>query len=470
MAQIDAVSINKQMEQGRRKRKFASQEKKHRELKKGEFWKKIPAYVNVPEEKFNNHHWQLRNSITSVKKLLSTVRDLIDEDFLKDAQEGFSQAPMAVRVTPYVLSLIDWENPYDDPLRRQYIPVLSRLKKDHPELHLDTLNERGDSPVLGLTHRYPDKVLLLALDHCPVYCRYCTRSYAVGFNTENVEKMKLGQSEERLKKIFDYLEKHPAVEDVVISGGDASMLKPGRLKWIGETLLQIPHIRRIRYATKGPAIIPQKILSDHEWYDALKAVNEMGRRLHKEVCVHTHFSHPNEITDISRRAMGRFMEDGIAVRNQAVLQRGVNDSRETMALLTKRLSFINVQPYYVYMHDLVRGVEDLRTTLDSGIRIEKWVRGITAGFNTPTFVVDAPGGGGKRSIHSYEHYDRETGISIYTAPGIKPGKYFFYYDPIDSLSPEVQKAWHSKEGREEMKQAALEKARHGRHVDMPGSN
>ena len=436
---------------------------RHRELLGGEFWKKVPAYANVSKEQFFDHKWQMKNSVTSVPKLLDTLRDIISEDFQKDIEGGFAKAPMAVRVSPYALSLMDWDNPYRDPMRRQFVPLASQLYRDHPELHLDTLSEQEDSPVPGLTHRYPDKALFLALDICPVYCRYCTRSYAVGFDTDDIEKVKYSQDEKRYEQVFDYIRNHPAVEDVVISGGDAYMLRPARLKLIGESLLKIPHVQRMRFATKGPAIMPMKILTDDEWSFALRDVVEMGRKMHKEVCVHTHFSHPNEVTEISREAMNRFFEDGITVRNQAVLQRGVNDSGDTMKLLSRRLGYMNVRPYYVYMHDLVRGVEDLRTTLQAGIDIEKFVRGSTAGYNTPTFVVDAPGGGGKRAIHSYEHYNRETGISTYTAPSVKPGKVFMYFDPIDTLSPGIQAAWFDPKQREEMKRAAIAEAKTATH-------
>lgn len=431
----------------------------HRNLLGGEFWKKIPAYSNVPEEMFLDHKWQMKHSITSVKSLLDTLSDLVSTEFYEDVKEGFAKSPMAVRISPYVMSLIDWEKPMTDPLRLQFLPLRSALMEDHPELHLDTLGEQNDSPVYGLTHRYQDKALFLALDICPVYCRYCTRSYAVGFDTEGVEKIKLAQDEKRYQKVFEYIRTQPQLEDIVVSGGDAYMLRPNRLKLIGDTLLDIPHVRRIRFATKGPAIMPMKILTDNEWFEAVRDVVHKGRKMRKEVVIHTHFSHPNEITEISERALGRCMEEGITVRNQAVFQRGVNNTPETMKLLTKRLSHINVQPYYVYMHDLVSGVEDLRTTLQNGLDVEKWVRGTTAGFNTPTFVTDAPGGGGKRGVHSYEYYDRETGISIYTAPSVKEDRYFFYFDPFDTLSEDIRKAWKNEKQRTEMKAEILKLAK-----------
>src|SRR4029079_4596328 len=169
----------------------------------------------------------------------------------------------------------------------------------------------------------------------------------------------------------------------VVSGGDAYQLRAEQITEIGEALLAIPHVRRFRYATKGPAVMPQKILTDEEWTGALTAIVEKGRRLHKEVVLHTHFNHPNEITGITQAAMLKLFERGITVRNQSVLTRGVTDRPETMKLLVKRLGHLHVHPYYVYVHDLVKGAEDLRTTVATGLMVEKHVRGSTAGFNTP---------------------------------------------------------------------------------------
>ncbi len=417
------------------------------------FWQAIPAWKDVDEATFLDHRWQDRHAVTSPRKLLDTVRDLVTDDFFRDAEEGFRHAPMAVRVTPYVLALIDWEHADTDPLRRQFIPLRSEQLADHPMLRFDSLAEREDSPVRGLTHRYPDKVLFLALDTCPVYCRFCTRSYAVGLDTEEVEKFHVRPHHERWDRVFAYIEAHPEVEDVVISGGDAYRLKPAQIRQIGERLLAIPHIRRFRYATKGLAILPMKMLTDDAWVDALTDIVERGRRQGVEVALHTHFNHPNEITAITARAAQRLFERGVRVRNQCVFQRNVNDTYEVQAELTRKLSWMGVQPYYVFMHDLVRGTEDLRTPLHTGLRVEKRVRGITAGFNTPAFVVDAPGGGGKRLVHSFEHYDRETGISVFVAPSVKPG-FFFYFDPLHSLSESARRDWQDPQRRDEMIAAA----------------
>jgi lysine 2,3-aminomutase len=428
---------------------------RHLALKSGPFWRKVPAYAEISEETFLDHSWQSKNSITRVEKLLDSLKGVVSEEFVKDAAVGFQRAPMSVRVTPYIMALIDWENPYTDPLRTQFIPLGTRLLPDHPKLGLDSLHEQADAPVPGLTHRYADKALFLPLNTCPVYCRFCTRSYAVGVDTEEVEKVELRVSLERWQRAFRYIASRPELEDIVVSGGDAYNLRSTQITEIGETLLAMPNIRRLRLATKGPAVLPQKILTDHPWTDALTRLVEKGRRMHKEVALHTHVNHPEEITSITQQAMDLLYERGITVRNQSVLQRGVNDSSEVMSLLVKRLGHINVHPYYVYMHDLVKGVEDLRTSLEAALVIEKHVRGVTAGFNTPTFVVDAPGGGGKRDVHSFEHYDRETGISVFTSPSVHADAYYFYFDPLHLLSPEVQTRWKSPLEQDAMMTAAL---------------
>jgi lysine 2,3-aminomutase len=432
----------------------------HRTLREGEFWQRIPAYRGVDEATFLDHRWQMKASITKVPKLLEALEGLVSRSFIEDAAEGFRLAPMAVRVSPYLLSLVDWTNPYEDPLRRQFIPLGSTRLPDHPKLRFDSLDEQADSPVPGLTHRYPDKALFLALDTCPVYCRFCTRSYAVGPEVEQdeLEKLSLKANRGRWEEVFTYVASRPELEDIVISGGDSFNLRADQVQEIGTRLLDIPSVRRMRFATKGPAVMPQKILSDDEWFGALVDVVKRGRSMAKDVVVHTHFNHPNEITAITKRAMDRLFSEGVTVRNQTVLQRGVNDDVRTMQLLVKRLAYVNVQPYYVYVHDMVKGVEELRTTVESAITLEKNVRGVTAGFNTPVFVVDAPGGGGKRDAHSFEHYDRTTGVSVFTAPSVKTARYFLYFDPIHLLPDAGQVRWKDPAEHNKIVQEALDRA------------
>ncbi len=430
----------------------------YKNLRQGEFWRHVPAYSEVDEATFLDHLWQQKNAIKTPAELLETIKDLASPEFIKDAEAGFHRAPMAVRVSPYALSLINWNDPYNDPIRRQFIPVASTLLPDHPRLTLDSLHEQDDSPVPGLVHRYVDKALFLPLNTCPVYCRFCTRSYAIGPDTDVVDKASLAKTPKQWEDAFKYISERPELEDIVISGGDTYQLPPKNIELIGNALLDIPHVRRLRFATQGPAMIPMKIITHKEWLDALTAVVERGRKLGKEVVLHTHYNAPEEITWISERAMNMLFERGIFVRNQSVLIRGVNDTPERMQLLVKRLGHVNVHPYYVYMHDMVKGVEELRTTVQTAIDVEKFVRGSTAGFNCPTFVCDAPGGGGKRDVHSFEYYDREAGIAVYAAPSVKPGKAFVYFDPIDKLAPEMQARWAVKDIQEQMIHEALRKA------------
>ena len=432
---------------------------RHRELLEGEFWQRIPLWKDVDTETFLDYKWQGRNSITRYGKLLDAIADIAPRDFVKDAAEGFRAAPMSVRVTPYLVSLIDWTNPYDDPIRTQFIPLASRKLSDHPELVFDSLAEQRDMAVPGLTHRYPDKALFLALDTCPVYCRFCTRSYAVGQDTETVDKVNMGVNKTRWERVFEYIERTPVLEDIVLSGGDVYNLNARLLRELGMRLIEIPHVRRLRFATKGPAVLPQKLISDKAWTKALVEVCERARELCKDVALHTHFNHAAEITWITREAINKLTERGVVVRNQTVLQRGVNDSTEAMSLLIKRLSWINVHPYYVYCCDQVSGIEDMRTTLHTAVELEKQVRGLTAGFNTPTFVVDTLGGGGKRDVHSFEHYDRITGIAVFRSPNVDPDRLFYYYDPISQLWPEVQAKWANPLERERMKFDAATRAR-----------
>lgn len=430
----------------------------HRRLRGGEFWRAIPKYAGVDEVTFFDHVWQGRHSVKTPAELFDAVAGIVDPGFVEDARAGFALAPMAVRVSPYLLAAIDWSRPYEDPIRRQFIPLRSTIVPDHPRLTLDSLNEQEDSPVPGLIHRYADRALFLPVQTCPVYCRFCTRSYAIGPDTEGVDKLALGKTPADWQAAFDYLASRPEVEDVVISGGDAYQLSPRNITLIGDALLAIPHVRRMRFATKGLAVMPMKVLSDPAWTDALTGVVDRGRAMGKDVVVHTHINHPNEITEITRRALDVLFSRGVLVRNQSVLIRGVNDDPATMTLLVKRLEWVNIHPYYVYMHDLVRGVEDLRTTIQTAIDLEKHVRGATSGYNMPAFITDAPGGGGKRDVHSFEHYDRENGIAVYSAPSVKPGRYFLYYDPIASLSPAAQSRWAIPALQENMIAGALAKA------------
>ncbi len=413
----------------------------HRHFPEDPFWQVIPAFAGTDLDEFLEPRFQNRHSVTGAAQLRELIGPLVAPAFLDDVEAGLRQAPMNIRLSPYILGRIDWSRPDEDPVRRQFLPLASTRLPDHPRLEFDSLHERADSPVDGLVHRYPDKVLFLALDVCPVYCRFCTRSYAIGGSTETVDKDGYKPQAGRWEQGLAYLASRPEIEDVVLSGGDAFMLPARKLRELLQGILAIPHIRRLRVASKGPAVMPMKILRDPAWTEALLEASDQGRERGQEVCLHTHFNTPEEITFITREAMDLLFKRGLKVRNQSVLIRGVNDEPERMVGLVRRLAAVNVQPYYVYQHDMVKGVEELRTSLADSAELERWVRGATAGFNTPTFVTDAPGGGGKRDLHSYDHYDETTGISIYRSPQVDPDRCFVYYDPLDRLPEAGQRRW-----------------------------
>ncbi|KAH9474387.1 L-lysine 2,3-aminomutase [Psilocybe cubensis] len=419
------------------------------------YWTNIPLWKEVTHKEFLNYQWQLSNSVQGEKKLREFLSVVLPpsippsrtalphiigintpEAFIDSVSDAISRAPMAIRLTPHILSVIDWTNPIDDPVRRQFIPMGNELIPDHHKLKLDSLNEEHDSPVKGLVHRYPTKALFLATSVCNVYCRFCTRSYAVGANTSTVTKNSLKPTKRRWDEVFNYIEKTPKLNDIVVSGGDSFYLSPEQLYDIGNRLLAIPHIRRFRYATKGLAVCPSRILDPHDpWSAALIEISNKGKKMGKAVAMHTHFNHPNEITWVTKLAAQKLFENGVTVRNQTVLLRGVNDSVDVMKKLICDLADINILPYYVYQGDMVRGVEDLRTPLSTILELETQIRGSIGGFMMPQFIVDLPGGGGKRLASSYQKYDRTTGISQFVAPAVTGGlnKVFEYHDPVWSL-------------------------------------
>jgi lysine 2,3-aminomutase len=437
------------------------------------FWTHIAPWKEASEEEFLDPKWQFKNTITlqlkrnyedqkaksdHMRELARKIESYITlpESILNEITGGLLKTPMNIRITPYIFSLIDWEHPFDCPLRKQFIPFESQFLEDHPFFQADSLAEDTDSPVDGITHRYRDKVLFLTTAVCPVYCLYCTRSRVVGGTTDIKEKDTFGANQKRWLKGIEYIRNNSEIKDVVLSGGDVSMLSGKQLDFLINQLLDLPNIKRIRLATKSLAIYPQKYF-DEEWYLAIKNGVEKGRSMLKEVVIHTHFSSPKEITEITKLAANKLFKDGITVRNQAVHQEGVNNSTEIMKELHDKISDLNIEPYYVYIHDMVNGCEHLRTTLRESIDMEKHLRGFTAGFKTPLFVCDLPGGGGKRNSASFEYYSEKFGISLWTAPSVKDG-YFFYYDPIHKLSIEAQDAWKDLRAIDEIKEQMIKQA------------
>ncbi|KAK4240655.1 hypothetical protein C8A03DRAFT_31253 [Achaetomium macrosporum] len=418
-----------------------------------EFWRRVPVWEDVSAKDFLSYRWNVRNLVQTKRELYSFLAAVLPEEvpydkpgtrmqtraeFIQDVDAGITAATMATRMTPYILSRINWRDPRHDPIRRQFLPLRSAMMPDHPKLTLDSLHEEADSPVKGLVHRYPDKALFLPTSACPTYCVFCTRSYAVGADTETVTKSSLKPGRRRWEACFAYMESQPGLQDIVVSGGDAYYLDPDHIREIGERLIGMPNIKRFRFASKGLAVAPARVLDESDgWVHALIDISNKAKRAGKAMAWHTHFNHPNEISWITSTASQKLFEEGVMVRNQTVLLRGVNDDLETMSALIRELADNKIFPYYVYQCDMVKSVEHLRTPLQTILDLEAKIRGSVAGFMMPQFVVDLPGGGGKRLACSFESYDRTTGISRYTAPAVtgrgKESKVYEYYDPIDSL-------------------------------------
>ncbi|WP_195335866.1 lysine 2,3-aminomutase [Paraclostridium bifermentans] len=332
-------------------------------------------FTEIDNALWNDWNWQVKNRITTVEELKKYVP--LTENEEQGVQECLKTLRMSI--TPYYLSLIDPSNP-DDPIRKQSIPVSLELKVSDADLD-DPLHEDGDSPVPGLTHRYPDRALLLITDQCAMYCRHCTRRRFAGQNDG-------AQPVDRIDKAIEYIRSTPVIRDVLLSGGDALLMSDERLEYIISKLREIPHVEIIRIGSRVPVVMPQRITDD--------LVN-MLKKYHP-IWLNTHFNHPNEITPESMEACKKMADAGIPLGNQSVLLRGVNDCMHVMKKLVNDLVKIRVRPYYIYQCDLSNGIEHFRTTVSKGIEIIEGLRGHTSGYCVPTFVVDAPGGGGKTPV------------------------------------------------------------------------
>ena len=332
-------------------------------------------FPEVTDEQWNDWKWQVKNRIETLEDLKKYVKLTAEEE--EGVRKTLSTLRMAI--TPYYLSLIDPNDPHD-PVRRQCIPTALETHQAAADL-LDPLHEDEDSPTPGLTHRYPDRVLFLITDMCSMYCRHCTRRRFAG-QTDN----ECGP--DRIEKALEYIEKTESVRDVLLSGGDALMVSDKKLEYIISRLRQIPHVEIVRLGTRTPVVCPQRITPE---------LCDMLKKYHP-IWINTHFNHPNEVTAESRRACEMLANAGIPLGNQSVLLRGVNDCVHVMKHLVQDLVKMRVRPYYIYQCDLSMGLEHFRTPVSKGIEIIEGLRGHTSGFCIPTFVVDAPGGGGKTPV------------------------------------------------------------------------
>ncbi|AQT67097.1 L-lysine 2,3-aminomutase [Anaerohalosphaera lusitana] len=319
--------------------------------------------------------WQIRHSV----KDLDTFEELLGTKLSDEEREKFKKVtekfPMSV--TPYYMSLIDTEDMHNDPVFKQAFPAMSEMTLQKCEMS-DPLSEDKDSPVEGITHRYPDRVLFLVSNVCSMYCRHCTRKRRVG-DVDFIPDRTV------MRKGIDYIKETPQVRDVLLSGGDPFMLDNDLLDWVLSELHKIEHVEVIRIGTRMPVVLPYRI--NDGLIDVLKK--------YPPIWINTHFNHPREITSSSRQALKKLADAGIPLGNQSVLLAGVNDCPRIMKALVHKLVANRVRPYYLYQCDLSEGLSHFRTPVGKGIEIMESLIGHTSGFAVPTYVIDAPGGGGK---------------------------------------------------------------------------
>ncbi|WP_333859334.1 lysine 2,3-aminomutase [Clostridium sp.] len=336
----------------------------------------ISLWKEVSEEQWNSWKWQMSNRITTLEELEQVVNLTLEEK--KGVKASLKKLKMGI--TPYYATLMDPDD-YNCPIRSQAIPTIYETKVSKYDSK-DPLHETSDSPVRGLTHRYPDRVLLLITEQCSMYCRHCTRRRFAGHKDCSLSK-------NDILKSIEYIKKHEEVRDVLISGGDALCVSDEKLEFILQKLSQINHVEVIRIGTRVPVVMPQRITAN---------LCNIIKKYHP-VWINTHFNHPNEMTKESMLACKMLVDSGIPLGNQSVLLKNINDCPYIMKSLVHELVKNRVRPYYIYQCDLSEGIEHFRTPVSAGIEIIELLRGHTSGFAVPTFVIDAPGGGGKIPIN-----------------------------------------------------------------------
>jgi lysine 2,3-aminomutase len=334
-------------------------------------WKEIPMWADATQEQWDDWKWQVSHRITNLEQLKQVINLTPDEEAaIKDSEHLFR-----LGITPHYALLIDPNDP-NDPLRLQAVPKYNELSWADFEMG-DPLHEDVDSPVPGITHRYPDRILFLITHECSLYCRHCTRRRIVGDQQQPSTHM--------IDMGIEYVRNHPEIRDVLISGGDPLAVPDKRLEYVIKNLRAIEHVEVIRIGTRMPVVLPQRITQ--EFCDMLKKYHP--------IWLNTHFNHPNEMHPAAKAACERLANAGVPVGNQSVLLKGVNDCPVVMKKLVHELVKTRVRPYYIYNCDLSEGLSHFRTTVSKGIEIIEALRGHTSGYAVPTFVVDAPGGGGK---------------------------------------------------------------------------
>ncbi|HZO71422.1 MAG TPA: lysine 2,3-aminomutase [Ktedonobacteraceae bacterium] len=342
------------------------------DIQRQRHFRDVELWRDVTDEQWNNWKWQLTHTVNTLEALKQVI-NLTPEETL-GVQRVSESIPL--RITPYYAMLMDPNNP-QCPIRLQAVPISREMQRSPWDME-DPLEEDGDAPVPGLTHRYPDRVLFLVTNQCSMYCRYCTRRRFSGQIGHAVPKPQLDAA-------IDYIRRTPAVRDVLLSGGDGLLVNDHILEYILSNLRAIPHVEIIRIGTRAPVVFPQRITEN---------LCKILRKYHP-VWINTHFNHPLEITAEAALACERLIDAGVPLGNQTVLMRHINDCPHIMKELVHQLVKIRVRPYYLYQCDLSEGIEHFRTSIARGIEIMEQLLGHTSGYAVPTFVVDTPGGGGK---------------------------------------------------------------------------
>jgi len=360
-------------------------------------------WKEATEEEWDDWRWQLRHRVTRAEPL-KLILNLSPEEI--EAIEA-SKGRMATAITPYFAKLMD-RNDSNCPIRRQAIPTMAEFHLSPADL-FDPCAEDENSPVHGLVHRYPDRVLLLVTDKCAVYCRYCTRRRMVGSSEKCITPQELDEA-------VAYIQATKKVRDVLISGGDPLLFEDDHLESIIAKVRRVPHVEIIRIGTRVPVTLPQRITP---------SLTAMLKKYHP-LWISIHFSHPKEITKETRRACAMLSEAGIPLGSQTVLLRGINDRPVVMKRLMHELLKIRVRPYYIYQCDLAMGTEHFRTPIAVGINIIEKLRGHTTGYAVPSFVIDAPGGGGKIPVGPTYMISQDKGKMVLRN---YQGKVFEYQEP-----------------------------------------
>ncbi|MDD5555936.1 MAG: KamA family radical SAM protein [bacterium] len=370
-------------------------------------------WKDVPDDDWNNWKWQMKNRVCTLEALAAAGLRLAPAEVQGIRRE---EERLRMAVTPHFLSLVDPENP-DCPIRRQVVPRI----EEHfvcPRDMDDPCGEVKDSPVPGLVHRYPDRVLVLATEACASYCRYCTRKRIVGKRLHTIDR-------DELARICDYISANRKIRDVLVSGGDPLALCDEKLDMILGALRSIRHVEMLRIGSRVPVFLPQRVTP------ALLSV----LRRHHPVYLSLHFSHPREITPETARACEALADAGIPLGSQTVLLKGINDSAAVIKRLMHDLLRVRVRPYYLYQCDLAVGTDQFRTPISTGINIIEKLRGHTSGYAVPTFVVDAPGGGGKIPIGPGYFIALVEGRAVLRN---YEGKIFEYPEPVEPGSIRVK--------------------------------